>query len=91
MAFRFLQHLPAYFDDSIARFDITVENTEELLRYPKIDGWKRNHQDFYRFVQSKYGDNLHLMAEHNNGKSWYVLGTAFTEDLGLPQWEPKKD
>lgn len=85
---KFIQHLPAYFDDSIPRFEYEFEKTGDLLRLKEISEWAKD-PNFFRFSQNvdRKTTRTYLIAENNDGKKRYVLG--YVEgilDLGLPEW-----
>lgn len=78
---RIRQYLPAFFV-GFAPETAEFETLDELLAVP----WVARCADgdlFHRFSVS--GD--HLMAEQNEGRAWFVVGTFRDEaPAGLPKW-----
>ncbi len=71
---------PEYWDCSI---------TDDMLNLDWVKRWNKemNGLPFWRYSQSKYGDEYLLMGEYkNNDKhSWLVIG-YMSEDSGLPKF-----
>ena len=62
---------------------------EEMLEIDWIDGFTKQHN----FHQFSIGDKSNigkpaLMAELNEGESWWVIGWLDHAVEGLPKWEP---
>jgi hypothetical protein len=100
---KFTKHIPGFVDmERPPPFDFTTK--EELVSNEQISGWSEKRSDsdpFHRFsisVQPSYDGRApkhHLMAELNEGTTWWVVGyiEATEEELAsleLPTWEAKK-
>ena len=81
------QHIPNscdFGDPEIAHFD----GTADLLAVP----WVKQFKDagmgrFYRFSLEGH----RLMAEYNQGRKWWVIGTLkLLDNVDLPQWWPNR-
>lgn len=79
------RHLPAYVTgrDNVSA---TYETTGQLLAIEWVAVWTTVPK-FHRFSVSK-GIRL-LMAEFNEGNSWFVVGRFEAEESLLPAFEPK--
>lgn len=89
MSFKFVQHVPTFVEGHTP-FVLTLENTEELLKHPYITRCKEQ-KDFFQFSQIQEDNGCTtLMSETKEGRSWWVEGTAFINDLGLPKWVPNE-
>lgn len=94
---RFIEHHPNWYD-SDEYFTLNFNTTDELLQCEYVARYKKDTDadKFYQYSLSidKYSPPM-LMAEYNNGTSWWCLGKLRTTDgLNLPKWEPvykKKD
>jgi len=96
------QHLPNYV--SIDPQESEFETLEDLMNVGFVKQWTDNRwgDDFHQFSIShndwivKYGheDYMHLMAEMDGGKKWYVIGYIYgssPEEIGLPKWKRAKE
>jgi len=88
------QHIPAYVDLSEPPQVATAETQADLLATPWVQryacdqlvarGGVVRRRPFYRFSLSEN----HLMAEHHDGRHWWVVGTITSgrDQLDLPPW-----
>ncbi len=77
---RIVQHLPGYID-----FDIECvgfDTLDELMNIEWVKWWSQQPK-FYRYSEDSY-----LMAEFEDGYTWYALG-RLRNPVGLPKWEEK--
>jgi hypothetical protein len=88
------QHYPNFCEGFKAKTK-SFESLEELLSIKWVDKFSQR-PNFHQFSISKYSDvkgkEYILMAEYDNGNSWFVVGylddSKIIEDL--PVWEPKE-
>ena len=83
------QHRPAYFTGFV---DVVVEfsTREELFQIDFVKSFS-SQKNFSRFSLSEnYGRHV-LMAEFDDGYSWWVVGYIDQppDEIGLHIWEPK--
>lgn len=82
------QHIPG-FVDGIEPAEATFSTLDELLSVPFVARFREivdPGKPFHRFSYSEDG-NL-LMAEYDEGRSWWVVGYLREAVDGLPNWEP---
>lgn len=82
------QHIPNFcagFEPKVEKF----KNLEELLNIE----WVKHFSELKKFYQYSVSDRCRLMAEYDDGYSWYVIGYL---DIGLfesmpqlPEWVAK--
>ena len=86
-----IQYIPAFFS-GFPRKEETFESQEELLSIPFVRGFSEHEngaKDEYFHQYSINIRNNNLMAECDNGKKWYVIGSIDDVTmLTLPEWEP---
>ena len=95
------QHMPNYV--SIDPKEAEFETLEDLMNVEFVKRWTDNRwgDDFHQFsishddwmVRSGHEDYMHLMAELDGGKKWYVVGYIYgssPEEIGLPEWKMVK-
>ncbi len=84
------QRIPNFVDGVTPKQD-TFETCEELLNLEWVKNWDTIDSDeipFWRYSESKHGDEYLLMAEYKNGKnhkSW-VIG-YMSCSVGLPEYK----
>ena len=86
--------IPDYVD-GIERITVEFNTKEELLSIPWIKAFEQtlNGKKFHQFsICTDAPDRCILMAEHDEGRRWWVVGfiNAPTLDF-LPKWEPNED
>lgn len=77
------RHRPSYFtgfEDQIVKFD----TVDELLQIGFVANFA-SQENFFRFSVT----DENLMAEYNEGYTWWVVGWFEQPIEGLPQWKPK--
>lgn len=84
------QHVPNFVDGIEPRHAF-FKTIEELLAIPWVNAWADDGYKglpFWRFSQSKYGDQYLLMAEwkNENDHRWWVIG-YMTEPTDLPNFD----
>lgn len=82
------QHVPTFVDDRGPLKSAEFETITELLAIPWVAQWAEtmNGQPFHQFSKVDH----HLMAEHAEGHTWWVVG--YITDPGsveLPTWHAK--
>lgn len=87
---RIKQHLPGFMDPFAYTPKVVEFNTqEELFEIPWVRNWEvpiSSGKLFYRWSLS----DSNLMAEFDEGYSWYVVGYILNPDaLDLPKWEAR--
>jgi hypothetical protein len=81
------QHIPNSVS-GVERAIAEVSSTEELLALPWVVS-RTTIPKFYRFSVNRDDDEDTLMAEYDEGRSWWVV--AFVDGrLDLPEWTPKE-
>jgi hypothetical protein len=86
------QHIPNFvsgFDPVTTEF----ETLDELLSLDFVKRFNDGDNSFYRFSVNDYSTRVHLMAEYDEGRKWWVVGYIYgiaKDDIGLPQWKPNK-
>jgi hypothetical protein len=91
-AMTFIQHVPSFVDNGGVARKIEFAALEELLADPWIASWTRD-DGFYRFSKNRVGQATMMMAEHDAGARWWVMGYLKGDGidaLKLPQWLPQK-
>lgn len=86
------QHRPAYFSGFENKV-VLFEDVVELLEIEFVKNFSRQ-EGFVRYSQTdqeaSYGSrSVMLMAEYNDGYSWWVVGYLDSPVKGLPHWTPK--
>jgi len=93
------QYRPAYFS-GFENETKAFTSLKELLNIDWVDNFRKmpNGQidpNFHQYSTNKYSDHKGceyvLMAEYNNGHSWYVIGFMDENEVikELPAWEAK--
>lgn len=86
------QHIPNFvsgFNPAIEEF----KTLDELLNLDFVKRFSDGDPNFYRFSVKDYVTRVHLMAEYDEGRTWWVVGYIngiAKDDIGLPQWIPNK-
>ncbi len=94
---KFKQHIPSFVEvGPEGPFEIEFITKEELLSNKWIKSWAKD-KGFYQYSFSpkdklSNGCAGYLMAEHNKGKDWWVLGYLSgmekeIQSLNLPIWD----
>lgn len=86
--YHFRQHIPGFVDGvNSAEFDF--DTLEELLASAVVKRWLEDPL-FHRYSYAERGTETLLMAETDEGFSWWVVGyITGVGRLDLPKWEAK--
>ena len=77
------QYIPAFYDARERPTPIEYKTKEDLLEIDFIRRWSK-YSTFFKFSY----DGKHLMAELDNGYTWYVIAIVEgVETLGFPAWD----
>lgn len=77
------RYAPAFCDQSGPK-EVSFETHAELMAIPFVKNFSA-WPNFYRYSKSK----SKLIAEYDNGKTWFVVGTLIDIDLvDMPIWVP---
>lgn len=66
---KFIKHIPNCVDTSDENPPVEFSTLDELLQIPFVKRFSKD-ENFYRYSINKE----HLIAEYNNGYSWWVIG-----------------
>jgi hypothetical protein len=83
------QHIPG-FVTGFEPEDVPFDTVEELLNLPFVAHWTTVRDNFHRFSMTRGEGFPHLMAELDNGATWWVVATLDRDVPELPTWQPKK-
>jgi len=78
-------HVPTFVDISGKPKVVEFNTLEELLRVDFVKKWA-GQDGFHQFSLDAINGNL-LMAELDDGDSWYVVGVLQDAVPGLPTWK----
>ena len=82
------QHIPSYADR--VKPEIFEGDFEDILRLHWVKAWKEQ-RGFFKFSIHYSHDGLyHLMAEYDEGRGWWVVGTLDEYVPSLPFWEANR-
>lgn len=81
--FKIRQHIPNWSD-----MKHKVAYADSIEEVPWIMSWK-DHPEFFRFSVSRERNEICLMAELDEGYTWWVVGKLDRDISQLPTWEPK--
>ena len=93
------QYIPAFVEvgDNYKPTKNTFKNEGEFDECSLVKSWKTRFEtlEFYKFsVDTSIGRNggtyRYLMAEFDNGKTWYVVGAMLGHPPWLSEWEPNR-
>lgn len=90
-------HIPAFIDTDRPS-SLEFSSIEELLEFDFVKRKRTADDNFHQFSISFYpghpGFGTRLMAEYNEGYTWWVVGRIEGDDFEkmntLPQWEAKE-
>lgn len=87
----FSPHFPHYIKAKKSS-SVVFHTLEDLLNIDHVSKFKISkfqEKPFFRFSLSKETDKKYiLMAEYDNGKSWWVVGFINQNIEDLPTWNP---
>lgn len=83
---KIVQHRPAYFD-GFEKEVVPFATTEELLAIPFVARF-RELDGFHRYSVCRDHPPMMLMAEVEEGRTWWVIGHLDDDHPDLPTWKP---
>jgi hypothetical protein len=89
------QYCPSFFI-GFEKATVEFKNLAELMAIPFVSAFSERSpfpkgQPFHRYSVSRYdAGNLVLMAEYNDGFTWYVVGYLSDDIKELPNWKERR-